>query len=42
MRQFEQLRGTWDTDTLEPIGDIIETGDRGCGEDDLACRRSRP
>ena len=28
MRQFEQLRETWDADTLEPISDFIDAGDR--------------
>jgi ketosteroid isomerase-like protein len=28
MRQLEQLRETWDVDTLEPIGDFIDVGDR--------------
>jgi ketosteroid isomerase-like protein len=28
MREFEQLRATWDGDTLEPIGDFIDAGDR--------------
>ena len=28
MRQFEWLRGTWDFDAAEPIGDFIEAGDR--------------
>ena len=28
MRQFEQLRETWDTDTLEPISDFIDGCDR--------------
>ena len=28
MRQFEQLRETWDGDSLEPIGDFIDAGDR--------------
>jgi ketosteroid isomerase-like protein len=28
MRQFEQLRETWDTDAAEPIGDFIDVGDR--------------
>jgi ketosteroid isomerase-like protein len=28
MRQFEQLRQTWDADTLEPIGDYVDAGDR--------------
>ena len=28
MRRFEQLRETWDTDALEPIGDFIDAGDR--------------
>ena len=25
MRQFERLRGAWDADALEPIGDFIHT-----------------
>ena len=28
MRQFEQLRETWDTDSVEPISDFIDVGDR--------------
>src|SRR5436190_3399057 len=28
MRQFERLRGAWDADALEPIGDFIHTRDR--------------
>jgi ketosteroid isomerase-like protein len=28
MRQFEQLRETWDTDALELISDFIDVGDR--------------
>jgi ketosteroid isomerase-like protein len=28
MRQFQQLRETWDTDVAEPIGDFIDVGDR--------------
>jgi ketosteroid isomerase-like protein len=28
MRQLEQLRETWDADTLEPIGDFIDAADR--------------
>ena len=28
MRQFEQLRETWDTDVVEPITDFIDGGDR--------------
>jgi ketosteroid isomerase-like protein len=28
MEQFEQLRGTWDSDTIEPISDFIDAGDR--------------
>ncbi len=28
MRQFEQLRATWDADALEPISDFIDVGDR--------------
>jgi ketosteroid isomerase-like protein len=28
MRQFEQLRQTWDADILEPISDFIDAGDR--------------
>ena len=28
MRQVEQLRDTWDADTLEPISDFIDVGDR--------------
>src|SRR3954454_7361156 len=27
-RQFEQLRETWDADSLEPINDFIDAGDR--------------
>jgi ketosteroid isomerase-like protein len=27
-RQFEQLRATWDDDTLEPISDFIHAADR--------------
>src|SRR5687767_10677541 len=26
MRQFEQLRETWDADAVEPIGDFIDVG----------------
>ena len=28
MRQFEQLRETWDADAVEPISDFIDAGDR--------------
>jgi ketosteroid isomerase-like protein len=28
MRLMEQLRDTWDADTLEPIGDFSDAGDR--------------
>ena len=28
MRQFEQIRETWDKDVLEPIGDPMVAGDR--------------
>ena len=28
MRQLEQLRETWDTDTFQLIGDFIDVGDR--------------
>jgi ketosteroid isomerase-like protein len=28
VRQFEQLRETWDADAVEPISDFIEAGDR--------------
>ncbi len=28
MRQFEQMRGTWDADAVELIGDFVEAGDR--------------
>ena len=28
MRQFEQLRDTWDADAVVPVGDSIEVGDR--------------
>ncbi len=28
MRELEQLRETWDTDSLELIGDFIDAGDR--------------
>jgi ketosteroid isomerase-like protein len=28
VRQLEQLRETWDADTLEPIDDFIDAGDR--------------
>jgi len=28
IRQGEQLRETWDTITVEPIGDFIDVGDR--------------
>ena len=28
MRQFEQLRATWDADSVEPISDFIDAGDR--------------
>src|SRR5436305_1592605 len=28
MRQFEQLRDTWDADAVVPVGDFIEVGDR--------------
>jgi ketosteroid isomerase-like protein len=27
MRQFEQLRETWEDDALEPIGDFVDTAD---------------
>jgi ketosteroid isomerase-like protein len=28
MRQFEQLRETWDADALEPLSNFIDVGDR--------------
>jgi hypothetical protein len=28
MRQWEQLRDTWDADASEPISDFIDVGDR--------------
>ena len=28
MREFEQLRETWDADALEPIRDFVDAGDR--------------
>jgi hypothetical protein len=28
MREFEQLRQTWDADALEPISDFIDAADR--------------
>ena len=28
MRQWEQMRETWDADTLEPTSDFIDGGDR--------------
>ena len=28
MRQFQQMRDTWDVDTLKPIGDFVDAGDR--------------
>ena len=28
MCRFEQIRETWDADTVEPIGDFIDVGDR--------------
>jgi ketosteroid isomerase-like protein len=28
MRQFAQMRDAWDADTLEPISDFIDAGDR--------------
>jgi uncharacterized protein len=28
MRQFEQLRETWDADALEPVGDFVHGADR--------------
>ena len=28
MRQWHQYRETWDTDTVEPISDFVEVGDR--------------
>jgi ketosteroid isomerase-like protein len=28
MRQFEQLRATWDADAVEPIGDPADAGER--------------
>ena len=28
MRQYERLREPWDSDTLEPISDFIDAGDR--------------
>ncbi len=28
IRQFEQLRETWDADTTEPVGDFIDDGER--------------
>jgi hypothetical protein len=42
MRQFEQLRAAWDTDTIEVIGDALDFGDRSCGADRLACRSPGP
>jgi ketosteroid isomerase-like protein len=28
MREFEQLRATWDADAVEPISDFIDAGER--------------
>jgi ketosteroid isomerase-like protein len=28
MRQFERLRGAFDADSVQPIGDLIDAGDR--------------
>jgi ketosteroid isomerase-like protein len=28
MRQWEQMRGTWDTDAVEPISEFIDAADR--------------
>jgi ketosteroid isomerase-like protein len=28
MRQFEQLRATWDADAVEPISDFLDAGER--------------
>jgi ketosteroid isomerase-like protein len=28
MRQLRQMREAWDVDTLEPIGDFVDAGDR--------------
>jgi ketosteroid isomerase-like protein len=28
MRQWHQLRETWDSDTVEPLSDFIDAGDR--------------
>ena len=28
MRQLQQMRETWDADSLEPISDFIDAGDR--------------
>ena len=28
LRQWEQLRETWDADVVEPIGDFVDVGDR--------------
>ena len=42
MREFEQMRETWDADVLEPISDFIHAADRIVVKDHLAWRRPRP
>ena len=42
MRQFEQLRETWDADALEPISDFIDAADRVAREVHLAWRGHGP
>jgi hypothetical protein len=42
MRQFEQLRETWDLDVVEPISDFIDVTDRVVVRVDLAWRRAWP
>lgn len=42
IRQFEQMRSTWDADTLEAISDFIDSADRAAAEGTagVTCRRT--
>ena len=42
MRQFAQLRETWDADAMEPISDFIDVARPSCREVHLARRRPWP
>ena len=41
MRQWEQMRETWDADAVELISDFIDIGGPGCREVHLAWRGPR-